>query len=73
MVRILLGLFGYIKVPLEAVRLSIWMEDAEERLLRLIEKNEEFQKREGSSPLEFIKQTIKAQKVLTKFLRSGGI
>lgn len=60
----ILSYFGYIKIPIEAVQLSIEQESIFEKLreLQTIPKAK-----------ELFKQRLEMQKTLTRFLRSGRL
>lgn len=61
MIQKLLGIFGYVKVPLAAVRISMQQE-------AFLEKVQSIQSDAGQAVFA---PRIKAQKALTFFLRSG--
>lgn len=62
MIKLLLSFFGYIKVPVEAVQLSMQQELFFEKMIRM--------RPEAKDAWEFY---LKAQKTLTSFLRSGRL
>jgi len=62
--RLIFGLFGYVKIPKEAVCLSI----AQENVLRLC--IEVFEK---DHPQPGFRKALEAQRTLTSFLRSGRL
>jgi len=62
MIQIVLGFFGYIKIPREAVQLSIAQEVFFEVLLK--------QEPDGK---DIIERYLRGQKTLTQFLRSGRL
>lgn len=60
----ILGLFGYVKIPLAAVQLSVAQEAYFEGAYRNIP--EEYPKQKA-----YFKQYVDAQHAITEFLRSG--
>jgi len=68
MIRTILGFFGYSKIPLEAVRLSILSESLIAALLK-----EAMKKSEKQQTIDFVKTALNGQKALTEFLRSGKL
>ena len=63
-VQFILGFFGYVKVPLQVVRLSIHQEKILQEIADCITSEED--------KAEMLKYA-KAQNMLTKFLRSGRL
>jgi hypothetical protein len=62
--KTLLSLFGYVKVPKEAVLLSIQLEDIFKQFISALESPE--------SKKDMLK-CLNAQRTLTQFLRSGRL
>lgn len=70
MIRTTLAFFGYVKIPVEAVQLSISLECLTESLKEYAEKNPRSIKGDNHDE---IKRYHVAAKTLTKFLRSGKL
>ena len=72
MLRFVLGLWGYVKIPVATVQLSMWQEDCFSDVIKSLEK--EYEEVPDLILLESIKNWKKhldAQRMLTEFLRSG--
>ena len=63
MIRRILALFGYVRIPLEVVQFSLAQEVYFEKLLQKAEPD--------SAIFRSLQMRLKGQKVLTSFLRSG--
>jgi len=63
--QFILGWFGYVKIPIQAVQLSMGQEEAIKLIIKAIEKN-------GIQSNGW-KKALEAQQALTKFLRSGRL
>lgn len=61
MIQTILAFFGYVKVPLEAVQLSMLVEEGYRRIIEKLPNHDEFSKLHESA------------KTITDFLRSGKI
>jgi hypothetical protein len=76
MLQIILGLFGYVKVPKETIQLSILLETEIERKItvnkRMIENGDSYSGlyKDMNKDLQL---KLDAQKSLTHFLRSGRL
>lgn len=72
MLRTILAFFGYVKVPVEAVQMSMCLEDDFKNMITICslegEKNSDFKKLAGCLEIR-----IKAIQILTEFLRSGRL
>lgn len=70
MIQTILAFFGYIKVPEEAIQMSIHLEDDFKELIQIFlpsgENIPEYKKL-----AEHLKEGKRAMEVMTKFLRSG--
>ena len=64
MIRNILGFFGYVKIPLEAVKLSVQQELIFETMIEC-ESSEKGK--------EYLARFLKGQQVMTAFLRSGRL
>lgn len=62
MIRFILAWFGYVKVPKEAIQLSMMLEDGWRVVLKHIPDN-----------IESAPKLLKINQTLTKFLRSGRL
>lgn len=78
-IKFIASLFGYTKVPLEAVQLSMYLEDLVDRLARTSAFNRTEPGEYVITPqslkeiIDLLQKQIKGQKTLTDFLRSGRL
>jgi hypothetical protein len=61
----IMSYFGYVKIPLEAIQLSMAQEDAFKKIVEAIEKN-------GHKAVAY-RKVLEAQRAMTRFLRSGRL
>ena len=64
MIKKILGFFGYVKIPLKAVKLSVQQELVFETMIEC-ESSEKCK--------EYLARFLKGQRTLTAFLRSGKL
>ena len=64
-VKVILSYFGYVKIPLAAVQLSIAQEEAFKIIVKHLEQD--------GVPCVGVRKALEGQRALTAFLRSGMI
>jgi len=68
MIRTILGFFGYCKIPLAVIQLSIFSEDLISSLLKNAIENDANQE-----TIDHVTMVFDGQKAVTEFLRSGKL